>query len=339
MNKIANIYRGKNVENSHLGHIAVVDYNGKLLYSYGDACRMTFARSSIKPFQAIPIIETGAANRFNFNAADLAVCCASHNGEERHRNQVLSILNRIDKDESVLKCGTHIPYDGESYIQLIKNSQELTPVYNNCSGKHAGMIATAVHMNEDIDSYYKLEHPVQQRILNTLSTITQYPKDKINIGIDGCGVPSYQLPLKNLALGFARLVTPEKLEAQSMQDAANEIVNAMVTCPEMVGGKNRYCTELIEAFDGRIVGKEGAEAVYCLGDRETGIGVAIKIEDGMKRPIYSAINGVLRQLGIGLGKELDILQHYTNPLIKNMKNDVVGSIHSEFVLQKRSEEV
>lgn len=335
MNKVVNIYRGSNVENSHLGHIAVVDSNGKLLYSYGDPYRMTYARSSIKPLQAMPIIETGTANRFQFSEADLAVCCASHNGEKKHREQVLSILKRLGRNESVLKCGTHIPYDEESYIQLIRNSEKLTPLYNNCSGKHAGMVATAIHMNEDVDTYYQLEHPVQQRILKTISKMTKYPIDEIKIGIDGCGVPSFQIPLKNLALGFARLVSHEKLETQSMKDAAEKIVDAMVTFPEMIGGKNRYCTELMQAFDKRIVGKEGAEAVYCIGDKKTGIGIAIKIEDGMKRPIYAVINSVLEQLKIGLNQELDRLQHYSNPLIKNMKNEVVGSIKPEFQLQKR----
>jgi L-asparaginase II len=334
MNVVANVYRGGVVESSHLGHVAVVDVSGRLLYAYGDPYRLTYARSSMKPIQSIPVVETGTADRFQFDQADLSLCCASHSGEERHRSRALAILERVGQSERVLQCGTHVPRDEESYKQLIREGRELTPIYSNCSGKHAGMIATAVHMGEDPSNYHLLDHPVQQRILEAVSDITCYPKEKIHVGIDGCGVPVHRIPLVNLAWGYARLADYESIGNPVRREAVRRITDAMVAFPEMVGGHKRYCTELMRAFQGRIIGKAGAEAVYCIGDRERGIGIAIKIEDGGPRAIYAVANEVLRQLGIGIDGPLEMLQEYTNPVITNMSGTVVGRIQTEFVLDK-----
>lgn len=333
MNVVANVYRGGAVESSHNGHIAVVDAQGNLLYSYGDPFRQTFARSAMKPLQAIPVVETGAAQRFGFEKADLALACASHNGEERHRSRAASMLEKAGQTETMLQCGTHPPREDESFKKYIKEDLELTPVFSNCSGKHSGMVATAVHMGEDPSNYHEPSHPVQQRILEAISDMTSYPKEQILMGTDGCGVPVHRLPLANLALAFARLAKPETIENPTRQQAAQTIADAMVAHPEMVGGKKRYCTDLMTVYHGRIVGKVGAEAVYCLGDRETGIGLAIKIEDGGTRVLHAVVNEVLRQLGIGVGQELDELAFYTDPEVKNMSGNVVGQIKAEFKLQ------
>ncbi|MBA4495937.1 asparaginase [Paenactinomyces guangxiensis] len=333
-NVVANVYRGGVIESSHLGHVAVVDKNGSLLYSYGDPNRLTYARSSMKPIQTIPVVETGAADRFAFSEADLALCCASHSGEERHRSRVLAMLSRIGQSETVLQCGTHVPRDEASYRQLIKESRELTPVYSNCSGKHAGMVATAVHMGEDPHTYHEQDHPVQIRILEAVADVTGYPKDKIHIGIDGCGVPAHRLPLVNLAWAFARLATPSVFDNPVRREAVQRVTDAMVAAPEMVGGHNRYCTDLMQAFKGQIIGKAGAEAVYCIGDRQSGIGIAVKIEDGGARATYAVMNEVLYQLGIGTDGELEALHAYTNPDVKNMNGKSVGSIRTEFTLRR-----
>lgn len=333
MNIVAHVYRGGVVESTHLGHVAVVDHQGALLYGYGDPYRLTYARSAMKPIQALPIIETGTADHFHLDQADLALCCASHSGEERHRTRVQSILRKAGQDDMVLQCGTHVPRDEESYRQLLKSGQSLTPLYSNCSGKHAGMIATAVYMGEDLQTYHKPEHPVQKRILHTVASITSYPEEKIHIGIDGCGVPVHRVPLAHLAWGFARMAAPQEVEDPFRREAIQRITEAMVRAPEMVAGKNRYCTDLMRAFKGRIVGKAGAEAVYAIGDREQGIGMAIKIEDGSGRATYAVMNEVLRQLGIGVKQELDQLDTYTNPDVKNMRGETVGRIVTAFILQ------
>lgn len=337
MNIVAHVHRGGVVESTHLGHVAVVDHQGALLYAYGDPYRLTYARSAMKPIQALPIIETGAADHFHLGQADLALCCASHSGEERHRTRALSILQIAGQDETVLQCGTHVPRDEESYRQLLKSGQSLTPLYSNCSGKHAGMIATAVHMGEDLQTYHKPDHPVQKRILHTVADITSYPEAKIHIGMDGCGVPVHRVPLAHLAWGFARLATPQEEEDPVRRKAIQRITEAMVRAPEMVAGKNRYCTDLMRAFKGRIVGKAGAEAVYALGDRKQGIGMAIKIEDGSGRAVYAVVNEVLRQLGIGGKEDLDPLGAYTNPNIKNMRGEVVGRIDTVFTLRRMAQ--
>lgn len=339
MNVVANVYRGEQIESSHLGHIAVVDQHGNLLYSYGDPDRLTFARSSMKPLQAIPIVETGTADRYQLEPADLSLCCASHSGEPRHRTRAMSMLERAGQPEATLQCGTHVPRHEESYKELIRAGKSLTPVYSNCSGKHAGMIATATHMGEDVASYHLLEHPVQQRILDVVADITGYPREKITLGIDGCGVPVHRLPLVNYAWAFAKLAKPEVIHNPVRQHAARRIVEAMVAHPEMVGGESRYCTDLMNAFGGRIFGKAGAESVYCLGDRERGIGIAVKIEDGGARAIYPVVNEVLRQLGIGMDGALKTLHAYTNPPITNMSGSVVGRVETTFQLQQENRSI
>jgi L-asparaginase II len=334
MNVVANVYRGEAVESSHLGHVAVVDENGTLLYAYGDPLRPTYARSSMKPIQTIPVVETGTADRFGFEPADLSLCCASHSGEPRHRSRAMEILARAGQPEQALRCGTHVPMDEESYKQLIREGKELTPIYSNCSGKHAGMIATAVHMGEDVGTYHLPEHPVQQRILDTVVDLTGCPREEITIAIDGCGVPVHRLPLAHYAWAYAKLAKPDVIENEARRAAVRRVTEAMTSHPEMVGGHKRYCTDLMSAFNGRVIGKAGAESVYCLGDRETGIGVAVKIEDGSPRAIYPVVNEILRQLGIGVDGPLDKLREYTNPVVKNMIGTVVGRIYTSFTLNR-----
>lgn len=333
MNLVANVLRGGIMESSHLGHIAVVDAKGKLAYFYGDPFRLTYGRSSIKPMQAVPVVETGTADRFSFSQADLAVCCASHSGEERHRTRVLDILRRAGQAEDVLQCGFHIPADQASYIQLIQAGRQLTPCFSNCSGKHSGMVATAVHIGEDTQTYLSPDHPVQQRILQAIADITCYPQEKIHIGLDGCGAPVHLLPLYNLAWGFARMAAPDEFQAPSRRAAVGRVTDAMIAAPEMVGGNRRYCTDLMTAFAGRIFGKSGADGVYCLGDRERQLGIALKIEDGSSRAKYAVMNEILRQLDIGVGDALERLGEYTNPALKNFSGKVVGSIQTEFALK------
>ncbi|MCS0543363.1 asparaginase, partial [Aeromonas veronii] len=196
------VYRGGRVESSHFGHIAVVNSDGKLLYSLGDPNRVTYARSSAKPLQTIPVIETDAADFYDLSEADISLCCASHSGEAQHTDRVLDILKRAGIDESFLQCGTHIPHAHDTYKNLIASGKELTPLYNNCSGKHTGMLVTANHMKEALEDYYQLSHPVQKRILNVISEVSDYPIEKITMGTDGCGVPVHALPLERWAYAF-----------------------------------------------------------------------------------------------------------------------------------------
>ena len=332
MSEAIQVFRGKYVESTHHIHVAVVDYTGKLLYSYGDPQRLTFARSAMKPFQAVPIVETGTATSFGYSAPELALSCASHSGEEIHRKAVLNILERVNLEEEDLLCGTHVPRDKASYIELIKAGRELTPVFSNCSGKHSSMLATAVHLNEDIHTYPQISHPVQQRVLNVIAEVCSIPEEQIGLSVDGCGLPVHQIPLCNTALGFARLAHPEGTVSASRAGALEMIRDAMMAHPEMVAGKKRFDTDVMRAFKGNIVTKVGAEGVQCMGIVDRGIGIAIKIEDGSDRASGVAAMEVLRQLGIGDESTNELLKDYIDAPVLNARNVKIGVVKANFVL-------
>jgi len=321
------VYRGNIIESEHHYHAAVVDNKGNLIDSYGDPDRQIFARSSMKPFQAIPLVETGAADHFKYSERELALSCASHNGELIHRETVLEILKRIGLPEDALKCGAHIPRDIESYKEHIRAGKDLTPVFSNCSGKHSGMLATAVYMGEDPDTYLEISHPVQQRILHAISDVFEIPIADISLGIDGCGAPAHSTPLNKLAFAFARLATP--ISGQTPHaEALKRISRAMMAHPEMVAGKDRFDTDVMDLTNGKVVAKAGAEGVQCLGLVDHGIGIAVKIEDGQHRATSAVVLAILEKLGIELPEfqNSKTYQTYRYPVITNTHGDAVGKI-------------
>jgi len=328
------VYRGEYVESTHTIHIAVVDKKGALLYFCGDPHRLTFPRSAMKPFQAIPLLETGAKQAFGYSVQDLALSCASHAGEEFHRKHVLAILKRIGLNEETLQCGTHTPWNIKAYKKLLQEGKDVTPVYHNCSGKHSSMLATAVHMKEAIHTYREVNHPVQQRILAAISDICEVPKEFIGLSVDGCGVPVHQLPLDKAALGYAKLAKPEGSAQKNHAEALLEIRNAMMQHPEMVAGTNRFDTDLMKAYSGKIVAKIGAEAVQCLGLVEKGIGIAIKVEDGSTRAAHVASMEVLNQLGMKDERIFDDLSKYVHAPVYNARREAIGAVKADFILQK-----
>lgn len=329
--KAVNVYRGNYIESTHAIHIAVVDDKGELLYKFGDPERLTFGRSSMKPLQAVPLVETGAAEHFSFEQADLALACASHSGEPFHRSGVLSILNKIDLPENALQCGSHVPQDRKGYEKHILEGGKLTPVFSNCSGKHSGMLTTAVHMEEDPDTYREVEHPVQQRIIEAIADICDTPKAEIALSVDGCGVPVHRLPLEQMAYGFARLAHPEN---SGHADALKKIRDAMMAHPEMVGGTNRFDTDLMRAFDGGIVAKGGAEGVQCIGVVDKGLGISLKVEDGNGRAASAVSMEILKELGVGNEDIYKQLLSHARPPVKNIRGDVIGQIETDFQLEK-----
>jgi L-asparaginase II len=330
------VYRGDYLESTHDVHIAVVNTEGKLLYSYGNPNRLTFPRSSMKPFQAVPLIETGAADHFQFHPAELSLSCASHNGEIFHRESVLNILGRLGLNEDALQCGTHIPRDVESYKQLIREGKELTSVFSNCSGKHSGMLATAMFLGEEITNYRNHDHPVQQRIISAIEDICMIPRNQIKLSVDGCGVPVHRLPLNHVALGFAKLADPVGMTPERAK-ALERIRDAMMLHPEMVGGTDRFDTDLIKAYNGRLVAKVGAEAVQCIGLVNEGIGIAIKVEDGGVRATTVAAMEVLKQLQLGDEKIFDTLKNYVAAPVLNARNEEIGVVKADFVLEKHKQ--
>lgn len=335
--------RGDLVELIHRGHVAVVDATGGLLYSAGDPDKLTSMRSAAKPIQAIPIIESGAADRFGLDSGDLAIICSSHNSEPVHIEAVTRLLAKLGLSEEALQCGTHPPFDRRSADEIIRGGRELSPAYSNCSGKHTGMMALAAFLGHPLEGYFLPGHEVQQIILDTISQVTEVPRSEIRIGVDGCGVPVFGLPLRAMALAFARLADPDRMP-ESKQEPARQLRDAMLKHPYLVAGRNRICTALMQKAPGKVVAKSGADGIYCVGvlpgvvsgvsDHLPGIGIAVKIDDGSDRARHPVVMETLRQLGALTGEELDALGWYHRTPIKNFRGETVGELRPAFRLRK-----
>jgi L-asparaginase II len=333
MSIVAKEYRGQHVDLTHIGHVAVVDYTGKIIGHHGDPNRITFARSSAKPIQTLAVIESGAADAFGLSDREIALICASHSGESFHVEAVRSILSKAGLNDGYLQCGTHIPFAAYAAKEL--NDKGLLPqtVHCNCSGKHSGMLVTAAFLKEDLDSYYKLGHPVQKRITTTIAEVCEYEEAKIITAVDGCGVPVHALPLYKFAQGIAKLSKPQTLEGKRGQ-AARRIIDAMTSYPEMVAGTDRLCTDLMNLCGDRLFAKSGAAAFYAVGIKDKGIGIAFKIEDGSSKILNALVVEVLRQLEVITADEFDKLSKYHVMEIKNHKGELVGRTKMEFKLIK-----
>jgi L-asparaginase II len=315
------VIRGNTVESIHRGHAAVIRNQGKLIGHVGNPGYETYIRSTAKPLQAITVIESGAADRFGFTPAEIALMCASHNGENQHVAGVRSMLAKIGLDEASLQCGIHDPYDAASAMEIRQAGLSPTRLHNNCSGKHAGMLALAVHRGDSIEGYTSKEHPVQQSMLSSISAMADYPQERISIGVDGCGVPVFVLPLHRLAMAYSRM-------AGTTQAAASTIIQAIASHSYELAGRGRFDTRLAQATSGRIIGKMGAEGMYAAVHREEGTGMAIKIEDGSSRALYPAVMEIMIQLEWLRPEEKRELASFHCPLLHNRAGDPVGRLES-----------
>jgi len=334
MNEIlAKVYRGKTVESVHCGSVAVVDSKGKLIYSFGDPYFVTYLRSSAKPFQVIPLITSGAAEKFGLSQKEIAIISGSHNGQKIHTDTVKSILKKIGLSEKNLQCGVHIPHYYTANNIIPPPGKKFTQLNHNCSGKHAGMLGLCVFFGWDIKNYRNPNHPAQKIILKAISEICQYPEKMIGIGIDGCGVPVHAMPLYNMALGFSNLVNYNS-EDDHTAEAYKLIVDSMRKYPEMVSGEGRSDLALAEASEGNIIAKAGGEALSCSGVLSKGWGVAVKITDGGQRAIGPAVIETFRQMGMLSRKQIEKMPKFSRPIIKNFRGDEVGFVRAEFKLRK-----
>src|SRR5262245_10275271 len=286
------VWRGALVESRHRVSVAVCDPSGLLRARCGDTDLVMYARSSIKPLQALPLVEDGAADRFDLTSAELALCCASHSGEPRHVGAAESILRKIGASEEALACGPHAPFHEPSAGALRAAGREPSRLHNNCSGKHAGMLALARHHGWPLAGYQLFEHPVQQRMLNEVARWTDVAPDEILTAVDGCGVATFGAKLRDFALGFARFAAA----ARRGESGPARIAAAMTRNPEYVGGSGRFCTALIRVTAGRLFVKVGAEGVFLAGAPGAELGVALKVEDGAQRAAEPALIAVLRAL-------------------------------------------
>jgi L-asparaginase II len=285
--------RGGVTETVHRVHVAVMDGDGRLVGRAGDPDFVTFWRSAAKPFQAMPLLTDGVVDRFGMTSAELALCCASHSSEPSQVELVKALLDRIGCTEQDLRCGPHTPLSDHVAKDYQARGVKLTPVYSNCSGKHTGMLALARHHGWPTEDYHKLSHPVQQRCLETVSQWTGVVVERIGIGVDGCGVACFALPLRNMAIAYARLGTGEEGRGRS-----GSIVEAMLRHPELIAGEQRPCTDMMRAHPGRVITKVGAEGVYSALLVERRLGIALKVEDGHGPAAALALAAVLDQLGL-----------------------------------------
>lgn len=323
---IIEVTRGDMVESRHRADVAVVDPEGKVVRAWGDIEPPVYGRSAIKPLQALPLIESGAADRFGVSVAEIALACASHNGEPRHVELVTAWLARIGCGVADLECGSHAPYHESSVAALLRAGRKPDATYNNCSGKHSGFLSTARHLGEATAGYIRYEHPVQQRILGVLEQMTGLRLGDAPRGIDGCGIPVIGIPLGNMAMAMARLADPGERVPPARAAAAKRVLAAMAAEPFLVAGTGRFCTTVMEIVGAKVALKTGAEGVYTAALPTLGLGVALKVEDGAGRAAEVAMGRALHALKLLSADEEKALADALTPPIRNRVGRETGRI-------------
>jgi L-asparaginase II len=289
-------------------------------------------RSSAKPLQAMTVVESGAATRFGMEPADLALLAGSHSGEPRHTERVQALLQRAGLGPNDLQTGVHPPFHEPTRAALQSRREAPSPLHHNCSGKHCGMLCACVHGGWDTRTYFRPDHPHQRRVHHLVGEATGLPVDRIQVGIDGCGVPTFAVPLAAFAAAFARLAGGEGLP-EAHADAAAQVRAAMLAHPEMVGGEGRFDTDLMMQAGGRVLSKSGAEACYGLALVDRGWGLAVKIEDGGARAVSVAVAEALRQLDALSRSDVEALGSHARPLVRNFRDEIVGEARPVFALE------
>jgi len=313
------VERGEVEEGLQRGHLAAVDGGGALVAAAGDPTRLTYFRSCAKPFQAMAALRTGIVERFGLTGEHVAIICASHNGEPRHVATVRDLLAHAGIDESALQCGAHWPYDESAATVVRRQMAEPLAVFNNCSGKHSGMLAAARVLQAPLETYFEPSHPVQQRIRQVIEEFTGSATNDVVYGIDGCSAPNAAVPLAAMARSFARLVTLDDA-------AAKTAVEAMTSHPFLVGGTKRFDTALMEVTNGRVLAKGGAAGAHCTADRRSGVGLALKLEDVDGTWVSAAVMAALIDLGWLAPAEQQALDRYAHPTLRNHKGLEVGRV-------------
>ncbi|MFB6240361.1 MAG: asparaginase, partial [Gemmatimonadota bacterium] len=282
-------------------------------------------RSSAKPFQALPIVEEGADDRFGISGEELALCCASHAGSAGHVRRVRGLLERIGLAPGDLACGPHRPFDDDAARSLDRAGEEYAPIHNNCSGKHAGMLARAVHAGDPTEGYLALDHPVQRRFRASLERWLDVDPDRLGWATDGCGVPTPYLSLRQMARAYGRLARA----AARGEEAPSAVVSAMIDHPELVSGEGRLTTRLLEAGRGTLLAKEGAEGVLCLAGLEEGWGMAVKVLDGSKRAMGAAAAELIHRLELLDPATRGRLEEERTRPVRNTRDEEVGELRAE----------
>jgi len=319
--------RGDVVESVHRVSLAVVDAEGRLVMTAGNPDLLTYWRSAAKPFQAMPLVASGAADHYGLTSRELALACASHSSEPVHLEVAEGMLRKIGVPESALACGSHPPISPAVAEQVVRHGIAMTPRWSNCSGKHAGMLATAAHHGWPLAGYNELAHPLQQQIVAEITRWSDCPVDRMTFAVDGCAAVCFGLPLKAMALAYARF-------GVSQEPAATRLRQAMATHPELVAGQGRLCTDLGVASAGAAIAKVGADGIYCAALPAAGLGIALKVEDGDMLSSGPALLFVLRALAgrqsLGFDPQAlpaTVTRHAEIPTL-NTRGTVTGSLRA-----------
>lgn len=317
--------RGNDVECVHSGAVVAVRDDGKVLFSVGSPEAKTFFRSSAKPFQALPLVESGAHIKYGFTTPELALTCASHNGEPYHTAAAQSMLTKLGLDMSALRCGSHKPYDSKSRDTMTRAGEKPSALHNNCSGKHSGMLASCLANGWDTASYLELQHPLQQRIFDRVSELSEVKREEISTGIDGCSVPTFFLPMISMARMFATI-------ASGRDERLNTLASAMKAAPEMIDGTGEFDTMMMQAGGGKVVSKRGGAAIACaaISDGTTGIGIVAKSGDGVSDVPPVVMLRAIAVLGLLTPEMQRGLEKFIAPVQKNVNGWDVGKLVAAF---------
>jgi L-asparaginase II len=324
---LVEVIRGGVLESFHRGSVCIVNESGDIIFSKGNVQQICYPRSAMKLLQVIPLIVKGGIQQFNLTPKEIAVMCGSHNAEAEHLETVRSILTKIGCSEHDLNCGAQYPTYKKDADEMLIQGIKPGPIHNNCSGKHAGMLALCKLMGIDTKNYLHAEHPAQLEIRKACAQFYEYPEAEMTIALDGCSAPIFSIPIYNQALAYKNLVSAKKFGAAN-EDACNTIINSISTYPHMVAGTKRYCTDMMKITAPMVIGKTGAEGVFCMAFTQEKLGVCIKIDDGKMLPQYNVAQALLETSGLFSEEQLSPIHHYRQQEIKNFSKLITGEIRT-----------
>jgi L-asparaginase II len=321
---LVEVTRGGQAESRHRGAVAVVDALGKAALAIGAVDAPVFPRSAVKPLQALPVVESGAADAFGFQTRELALSQSSHGGEPAQVEGVAAMLAAVGIDEGALECGTHPPAHSASAADLLRRRRSPDQLHNNCSGQHAAFLALARQSGWELRRYVAAHHPVQEAVRATLESVTGAPHDLDHCGIDGCSIPTYAVPLQALARGFARFAGGVEL-SRGRAAAARRIYEAAVAAPFFIAGTGRFCTDVTTLLTGDALVKGGAEGVFCAALARLGLGVALKCDDGSTRAAEAMMAAVLARL---MPEHAEALARWTRAPVLTRRGAKAGELRA-----------
>lgn len=329
---LVHVKRGNIVECAHRGYIAVVDYKGNVLASVGNPQHVTYARSTVKPLQALPLLESGAAESFGLTDEELVVVCSSHSGQDAHVHNVQSILRKAGVDQLCIQCGPHLPLHKDTAKRMRERGEEPIPLHNNCSGKHAGMLALGQYIGADLSTYLQLLNPIQQHMLHTVADMCKLSAEQLETGIDGCGVPVFAMPIEKLGYAMACFGHPIDLP-EKRAEACRRLIGAIQKYPLHLAGETRFETELMQITNSKVIAKSGADGIFILTVPNKGMGIVIKAEDGSHRAVFPTVVETLKQLELIDANQLKALKRFHQQDNVNWAGTKVGEIRPVFTLQ------